>query len=637
MGMDTDDTATADAGLLDGGGMRSTSRRRLLALSAAAGAAAFGAAAGSELMSSPAGAAAGSPILIDETTTGAGGTTILEYTSGSSTLGSVFQAAFQDWGGQVFNVKAYGATGNGSTDDTAAIAAAQAAAGSGCVYFPAGTYSVTGLTVTSAGQTFKLEAGATIIAAAGVTGPVIGISAAGVSIFGPGTIDGNQSAQTGTTGLDCIQFTAGADDGLVEAVVTRNAAWYGIESIGTNRPRIVLNRVLNCNHGGISVSATSATVEGALIHGNMVELTGAGVHAGINVQGSSTSIVVDNPTITDNRVGITTAGIGYQVQFCPFARVSNNWGSAPAQVFSVVGGNDNVVAGNVAQSTGKGAGIELGSTFSVCTGNTVIKTSTATGCGINADNVSGTTVVIANNKVTGAVTQAIAVGSYDHVTITGNVLVQATTAETGFGVIEVAPSGVGLIVIGDNVIDGGGATQFGVFLDNLISTSIQTSIHDNAITGIPASAGGAAFRFAGAGTVTDLLVHDNLIDQAGSVPPLYTTTPGLTLGNNVRMHHNTIVGVVPNNDGTLGFGLNTLHLPASGTAYTNTSPFTEIVYIQGGKLTGTGTAQGVTKDGHVLAVASVPLKNPLSVMLDPGESITVYYTVAPTTYKDVKG
>jgi hypothetical protein len=49
-----------------------------------------------------------------------------------------------DPGGQVYNVKAYGATGNGSTDDTATITAAitAAAAVGGRVYFPPGTYLI---------------------------------------------------------------------------------------------------------------------------------------------------------------------------------------------------------------------------------------------------------------------------------------------------------------------------------------------------------------------------------------------------------------------------------------------------------------------------------------------------------------
>lgn len=58
-----------------------------------------------------------------------------------------------DSGGQIYNVKAYGATGNGSTDDTAAINAAVAQAcyeGGGIVYFPAGTYKFSSTVTDSA-------------------------------------------------------------------------------------------------------------------------------------------------------------------------------------------------------------------------------------------------------------------------------------------------------------------------------------------------------------------------------------------------------------------------------------------------------------------------------------------------------
>ena len=54
---------------------------------------------------------------------------------------------FWDEGGAVFNVMAYGATGDGSADDTSAIRAAvsaAASAGGGVVYLPAGNYLISG-------------------------------------------------------------------------------------------------------------------------------------------------------------------------------------------------------------------------------------------------------------------------------------------------------------------------------------------------------------------------------------------------------------------------------------------------------------------------------------------------------------
>lgn len=60
----------------------------------------------------------------------------------------VAQAVLYDKGGHVFNVKAYGATGDGTTDDTTAIGLAITAAAAisprGVVFFPPGTYKTTG-------------------------------------------------------------------------------------------------------------------------------------------------------------------------------------------------------------------------------------------------------------------------------------------------------------------------------------------------------------------------------------------------------------------------------------------------------------------------------------------------------------
>lgn len=80
--------------------------------------------------------------------------------AGQLTLNSP-TVGFQDKGSQLFNVKAYGALGNGSNDDTTAIQnainAAVAVPG-GIVFFPPGKYNYTNLTISNgSGQGITLE------------------------------------------------------------------------------------------------------------------------------------------------------------------------------------------------------------------------------------------------------------------------------------------------------------------------------------------------------------------------------------------------------------------------------------------------------------------------------------------------
>src|SRR5512135_421699 len=70
-----------------------------------------------------------------------------EMVTGAAPFSTPLTAPIQDRGGQVFNVKAYGAKGDGTTDDKAAIQAAinaAKAAGGGVVNFPPGTFMVSG-------------------------------------------------------------------------------------------------------------------------------------------------------------------------------------------------------------------------------------------------------------------------------------------------------------------------------------------------------------------------------------------------------------------------------------------------------------------------------------------------------------
>lgn len=81
------------------------------------------------------------------------------YADTKKMSGRHLEGVFYDEGGAVFNVRAYGATGNGTSDDTSAIRSARAAAssaGGGIVYFPAGVYLVSSsIPVTTPGIIFE--------------------------------------------------------------------------------------------------------------------------------------------------------------------------------------------------------------------------------------------------------------------------------------------------------------------------------------------------------------------------------------------------------------------------------------------------------------------------------------------------
>lgn len=96
-------------------------------------------------------------------------------------FGNPLTAPLTDKGSQVFNVKAYGATGDGMTNDTAAIQTAidAAAPQKGTVFLPAGTYLVNSpLTITS-GVTFIGVGDGSIIKAGANISAVLTISVGG--------------------------------------------------------------------------------------------------------------------------------------------------------------------------------------------------------------------------------------------------------------------------------------------------------------------------------------------------------------------------------------------------------------------------------------------------------------------------
>jgi hypothetical protein len=115
--------------------------------------------------------------------------------------------------GQAFDVRDYGAVGDGVTDDTAAIQAAATAAAGNVLFFPPGVYAAAGLAITSGTTVWGY--GATIQNNAPATITSYTADASNVRVYGL-TFDGNA-----TTQVSAVRFTRCTGTVLVDCTATR--------------------------------------------------------------------------------------------------------------------------------------------------------------------------------------------------------------------------------------------------------------------------------------------------------------------------------------------------------------------------------------------------------------------------------
>jgi hypothetical protein len=356
------------------------------------------------------------------------------------------------------NVKDYGATGDGTSNDTAAIHSARDAVGvGGKLFFPSGTYLVSGLTASVANQSWELADNAIIKSTASQTN-LFFITGNGVTVTGGifdyslGTLhDGSQHGVR-------IQ----GDDVSVRGITVRDSPWYGIEIY--RKSRIAISGCTITNSWAIGIwfqndQAGPSEFYDISITDNFVDVSsGSNETSGIGVRGESATQTVSRVNVSGNTIVLKanpsaeTAGVyvnrssDYVVAnnvviggafglSCPFAKratfannVARGFNSHGIELAS--NQDDVTVVGNVLDSDGNSAANGIW-TSAGNINNLTISGNTIRGCNVPLDFSSGSVM--------------------ERVSITGNIL---TSSASVARVIQFNGTPTTSLTISGNVIDG---------------------------------------------------------------------------------------------------------------------------------------------------------------------------------------
>jgi Pectate lyase superfamily protein len=413
------------------------------------------------------------------------------------------------------SVRSYGAKGDGTTNDTAAIHLARdIAKAGGTVFFPDGTYIASGLSPLT-GQTWILAKGATLKLPNAATTQILTPSNPDITITG-GVLDGNKAGQSAPAfDAACIVAISGATRLRVLGVEVKDADGTGIRIAGADHSEISQchihdNGVGTQTFGGIFCDTGTDYV---LIAFNRVE---GNANTGIKIKGDAAAIPSLAPRIIGNRVSggrIATGGTLYLgIEAWGLAHraiIANNYveiGATGDQIGISISGSDdcsvngNVVYSPIASATNNRVGIEIvqANSTSVC-GNTVDFTSPGSGGEDSCCSISNTPPCVG-------------------ISITGNAFRNGK-----WGIKSVNP--MRSVVVGQNLFRN---TTAGLDIVNWTQATINGNVFDtveNAIS-MSSSAGNAS---------TDIIITDNNVMSATDFCRLWPdsgTFNRITISNN---------------------------------------------------------------------------------------------------------
>lgn len=393
------------------------------------------------------------------------------------------------------SVTDFGATGNGTTDDTAAIHAARDALGAnGTLIFPPGTYLVGQLNMNANGQTWIWRTGCTVKTKNATNTDALLISANDCTIEGGGTLDANSANQTGGA---AVWITG--DRGTLKGITVKNAYSKIVYLTDTDASRLLECVFAGSLNDGVfgETNATNTLMRGCRVTG----VTAAGDHDAVGFHATTSGQSVDGTRIEGCYIESGSSS-GFCIEIGPFG------GNRPKRVkvsdcqligvanhlggISLDNCDGATVTGNSYDSQGfvaDIAGVELaGSNRCVVAGN-YLKGVIDTTISIDRASYNAITgnVIDGYNPSAGVgihLTSSQASQVADYNTISGNTIIApATTSDNAIWVQSNATGAHcnGNAIVGNNLH--GAGTNKGIKLETNLGAVDKTVIVGNVIEG----------------------------------------------------------------------------------------------------------------------------------------------------------